>query len=1241
MANAEQAQVVPALIVGMGGSGDWVVREVKEAVLRSYGKVPENLSFLSIDTDRNVLGLVDDLSRAQDARAFGVEALPDAERAKLGGDIYANGQQVAAARAAYADNPSAANRAVMPQLQPWFIAEKYGNLNRQSWNLAAGSGQLRQFGRMSIFEGLRLGWGLEEAIGRAITRLGAPRQPAEVILVASLAGGTGAGMFIDVANLVRRMASARNLRISTVRAFLFMPRVFTNGIGNLAPQQRYMSARAFGALREAIRFATTDDWLGRIGYPIAYTPQEVGRPNSRVTHILFEHLYLIDGSGGNLDGTEPRLAHYPMVAEAIRSIIDASTTVQYQSVMQNLAAVRQRIGTRPACAGVGAFALVMPVQLWRAEFEARLVSEALEQLAPVAGTVLTTGAFFNGQRDQPGEIVVPRYLEGASVTVPSADGANMQVATSSFTRWLAQIIRRVPNQQADRNLINDLANQGPDEWRAGFDEVRDDGAARGVPDQAADAMVGNRPEPIESPHWRTASSPPGKRTFFPEEQHDTARRYVADQREYEATQFGVKVDGIRRGGEFGHRLKGRQAEHFKRFRDSLQAQIDVLLNPVESEEIERHSGRLGHAIGFATQLEKSLDKFAEVLRAVSAERNRQRRSEDAEGSAQVASDRMESVAYRARMVPDWTLALVVLLALGITWGTWIWWLLLPHPWWYPIAPGLVGGAIIAMLLATIPGPAYSSQDDFLAATQRMYDELQVDAVIRVMQDTTSTMLADVRAVVASLRAWGDAIRTNPNHSAWVRVETRRGEQKNLRGVLRRVKPREYLFDDAFERAEYQKRARDRNAVLALVKAVRWGKIDWEVGGSLATVSVAGRSLRLNAANPSATSEDVTNALNVRARETFDGIEEQISILDFLVQHDNYSNPERFAELLMRWGNDVSLALDGAPMMVGGQSVRTNYNFLRIMTPEGPRAGEQQVWVARLMDKIGEMRVENQNQIVLAPSRDRHSCALVLTSDFLDLAGGQVKEYQLCLEAYRQTGADPSGDGMQDSRSVLMTFAAEINADRVESLLPTIDEAHRLLDYRVVALLEDVDRVLLYVRARATGVVDVTAPAGANAVRRVVLRRDGEAARIGASDLLLTNESQTWPSIYIALRQFVFAARDWRANPTDESTVPPQMPIDFDEVERAVQEVLEREVPGDDFDSTVLLNRRAKELDLILRYTGGLAFRVGAADSPMARDLEAVSEAERNTDLKKDLEAALRVLVSGHVQKITQQVKSLP
>ena len=1224
--SAERAQTVPAVIVGMGGSGDWVVREVKEAILRSHGKVPSNIGFISIDTDRNVQGMAGGANDAggsdaeNDARAYGVAPLDDSERVKLGGNIRAIGQQIQHAREGYDRDPNSVTRGVLPHLQRWFVAEEYANLDGNKWNLQAGAGQLRQFGRMAVFEDLKLNISLRATLTRIISdvRTQATRD-VEVIIVCSLAGGTGAGMFIDVANLVRQVAKEVNAKVSTVRAFLFLPRVFATVQAN---RTRAMRARAFGAIRECIRFSTTDEWLTKVGYPVPYFPQDVGRPRSQVRDILYEHVYMIDGGGqGAVDRQDPRIAHYPMVAEAIRSIIDASTTDGYQGVMQNLAEIRQRIGTTPACAGVGAFAMVMPVQLWRAEFENRMVLEALEELVPVDGEGKLSGAAYrDGQVGQVGEVVAPAFLLARRI----GEG-NAGVATAWFTDAISGTLRKVPIGQAPkREVIDDLVKRSHRQLVEAYDEVTGNRAVIQDQDQAMQAPV-----PVPSPAISAACYPAEKSLLaFPVEQRDASASLVIQAQTYETQQFGIKVDGIRRGGVYQSHVTGKHDEHVKRFQVSLGKQVDLLLNVDGGADLKQYRARLGHTLGFMRRLDEDLTRYGVILGQVADGRTERRFTANAEEETMRAGDRMQELSGRARLIPDWGLMLIFVLVSLSVWPVWVFALLVTAVWWHPLVAGVVAGAVVTAALATIAGPAYRSQVEYLEAMDRMFGELQHDILLEAMRQTTQQMVADARKVKDALEGWGKVLRTEGSQSVWHRAKTREGEQKGLRAVVERVSARKYLFDPEYEEKEFAKKGEAGR--LELVRSVRWGPVNWASETVLPTVTFGGREVRYNGARVVATVGDVLGSLNTKARTEVGELDKRVSILDYLVDHAEWSDAERFAQFLSAKANRIQLALPGGQPLVdemnNNEPLRQDYNFLRMMNPEGTNAGRQQAWMDAVKRSLGKaLGVNEADRVVHAPSRDRHSCALVFTSDFLNLAGGEVQEYDLCKEAYMANAADEVG-GERRYRSVLQTFPAEINADRLESSLVSLNQRYRLFDYRVVGLLEDVDRVELFLRARALGVVSATPPLDANGARRLDLARSMSQA--SGTPWQLTNPMQQPPSIYIAVRQFACAGQDWQSNPTGNDRVqPPALPINFDEVLEAVRDSLSRVVPGDGMDERVIFERIRYEMERLEAYETG----------ELARDIETVDEARQNSELRADLEAVFRLLIRARTSRLAKQL----
>ncbi len=123
-----------------------------------------------------------------------------------------------------------------------------------AFDISRGAGQKRPFGRMSIF------YDLQQAVQSKITNkietalaevidANTHQAPVEIYIVASLAGGTGAGMFIDIAHLTRWLASRQIRTGFAIRGFLALHNTFRSVI-----KTEHVQPQVFAALRELDRF---------------------------------------------------------------------------------------------------------------------------------------------------------------------------------------------------------------------------------------------------------------------------------------------------------------------------------------------------------------------------------------------------------------------------------------------------------------------------------------------------------------------------------------------------------------------------------------------------------------------------------------------------------------------------------------------------------------------------------------------------------------------------------------------------------------------------------------------------------------------------------------------------------------------------------------------------------------------------------------------------------------------------
>ncbi len=232
-ARQEMANVIrPAVIVGLGGTGKEVVALIREYLIEQYGSLGNIpiVSFVVIDTDP---AQAEAESRSANARQIRLDAdesvfasIPDI------GTIWRE-------------------RENLPHLRNWLPPDLDG-----IGDVSQGAKQIRALGRLAFFSNFA---DIIAALRNARAKVINPDHAAtladreieidpkfqtrpEYYLVASLCGGTGAGMFLDTAFVIKHIEAARGK--SPVIAYLAMPDVFADkSVGRVNPN-------AYAALKE-------------------------------------------------------------------------------------------------------------------------------------------------------------------------------------------------------------------------------------------------------------------------------------------------------------------------------------------------------------------------------------------------------------------------------------------------------------------------------------------------------------------------------------------------------------------------------------------------------------------------------------------------------------------------------------------------------------------------------------------------------------------------------------------------------------------------------------------------------------------------------------------------------------------------------------------------------------------------------------------------------------------------------
>jgi Tubulin like len=275
--------IKPVLFIGLGGTGKQVLMSLRRMMLDKY-ETPSlpHTAFLCIDTDTRLVDL--------DGKAFDeftLEAqLTGAERVDVPLDNTRLEQ--------FYNEPER-----YPHFSTWFdlALKRHGRIEN-------GAAQIRTFGRMAFFQNYQTirdsliqklnGLRTVEVRDAVMRRFGQPYESASVTVyvVFSIAGGTGSGMFLDIAFLLKDMI--RETGELSTQAAIVLPSAFTSD------QSERVYANAYASLLELEYYnydrsqpGSTDD-RDQALFRVFWTEQDMRRnPLRTIRGPVFGTIWLI------------------------------------------------------------------------------------------------------------------------------------------------------------------------------------------------------------------------------------------------------------------------------------------------------------------------------------------------------------------------------------------------------------------------------------------------------------------------------------------------------------------------------------------------------------------------------------------------------------------------------------------------------------------------------------------------------------------------------------------------------------------------------------------------------------------------------------------------------------------------------------------------------------------------------------------------------------------------------------
>jgi hypothetical protein len=294
----ESKPVSPTLMIGIGGTGKEILLRLRRRIVERYGSLSmlPFLQFMHMDTDTTAAAHEQYNLRGSDDPLHPEVRFKPIERVDLTID-GGTGKYVE-----HINN--------FPQIKRWFPT---GGKIAQLGNLGEGAGQIRMASRLGFFHASnfsRIATRLEQckgllrdaAILQRSARLGFEFDPSgmNVFVIASLAGGTGSGAFLDVAFLLQRyFPNAERVGI------LLLPGFFSDYAGG-----ERVRANGYAALME----------LNHYAFGHSFVADWDGSRSENLPPPPFSTTYLIDGineSGLVIGSSGKEYDAYRMVAEVL------------------------------------------------------------------------------------------------------------------------------------------------------------------------------------------------------------------------------------------------------------------------------------------------------------------------------------------------------------------------------------------------------------------------------------------------------------------------------------------------------------------------------------------------------------------------------------------------------------------------------------------------------------------------------------------------------------------------------------------------------------------------------------------------------------------------------------------------------------------------------------------------------------------------------------------------------------
>lgn len=316
----ERGEVRPTLVVGLGGSGVYTARRLKQLIRERYN-TEGLIRFLYLDTDQGAMSQEPNLAEAKPEE---IVSLSIAHPEQIVDEWRRN-----------------------PDLHP-YLEFLNGDVNVGLLRNADGAAGIRPIGRFGFhasFESVypRLQHAVQEIMQveeqvRALMatvpyQVGVVSSQPRIYIITSLCGGTGSGIYFDTALVLRDILQKQNLDGELVGVF-YLPSVFQHEAGISHSMREVIHANAYAALMELEYFCNADH-LSREDWEVKYRMI----PPIRINEPLVDEAYLVESANAAGRTLSSKYEVFEMAARSLLMDIGSPLGARARSAKRNSLAV--------------------------------------------------------------------------------------------------------------------------------------------------------------------------------------------------------------------------------------------------------------------------------------------------------------------------------------------------------------------------------------------------------------------------------------------------------------------------------------------------------------------------------------------------------------------------------------------------------------------------------------------------------------------------------------------------------------------------------------------------------------------------------------------------------------------------------------------------------------------------------------------------------------------------------------